>query len=292
MKKRPDEGLFSFLNMERRLDALRVEVSVPERNKFTAPLLLLHGLWSGGWIWQEMAGALSQRGWECWALDLRGRPGSRTVEKIGRIQLEDYSEDVLVAAQHLWASPIICGYDLGALLALLTATQVRPRALICLAPLLPQTWVADGRPPAPLVRLSAVPALLWGRALHPPRLAMARDFFFTAFSSAAQSQLHARLQADSGAVAQTLTRGYVAFPAAGVPCPVLVVSGGTDRMSPPATVRWLVERLSAEHRDYPGQGHWLLAGEQWKKIASDLHRWLIRTLGEALLVPPEEEEQS
>src|SRR5262249_20450875 len=220
MKKRPAEGLFSFLDMERRLATLRAEMSAPERNKFTAPLLLLHGLWSGGWVWHKLAGALSQRGWECWALDLRGRPGSKTVEKIGQIQLEDYSEDVLMAAQHLWASPIICGHDLGALLALLTAAQVQPRALICLAPLLPQTWVADGRPPAPLVRLSAVPALLWGHALHPPRLAMAHDFFFNTFPSAARAKLYTRLQPHSAPLPPTPPPLYLPFPAVGCarPC--------------------------------------------------------------------------
>ncbi len=276
--------------MERRLALLRAEVSAPERNKFTAPLLLLHGLWSGSWSWQEVAGALSQRGWECWALDLRGRPESRTVETIGRIPLEDYVEDVVTAAQHLWAPPIVCGHDLGALLALLAAAQVRPCALMCLAPLLPHAWVADGRPPAPLVRLSAVPALLWGRALHPPRLAMACDFLFNTLPPAAQAQLHVRLQPDSGIVARTLTRGHVAFPTAGVPCPVLVVSGGADRMSPPTTARWLADRLLAEHRDYPEHGHWLCAGEQGMRLTGDLHRWLIRTLGETLLVPEESEE--
>jgi hypothetical protein len=48
--------------------------------------------------------------------------------------------------------------------------------------------------------------------------------------------------------------------------------------------------LSAAYRTYPGQGHWLLAGEQGARIAADVHRWLIRTLGEALLVPEEIDE--
>jgi len=276
--------------MERYLAALRAEVSTPERNKFTAPLLLLHGLWSGSWIWQEVAGVWSQRGWECWALDLRGRPGSRSVERLGQISLAEYVEDVLVATQQLWAPPIVCGYDLGALLALLGAAQRRPRAVVCLAPVLPQTWRTEGRPPAPLVRLSAVPALLWGQALRPPRLAMARDFLFNTLSPATQARLQARLQPDSGTVVRTLTRGVVSFTAAEVSCPVLVMSGGADRMSPPATARGLAERLSAAYRPYPGQGHWLLTGEQGALIAGEMHRWLIQTLGETLLVPEDKEE--
>jgi len=276
--------------MEKRLASLRVEVSTPERNKFTAPLLLLHGLWSGSWIWQEVAGVLSQRGWECWALDLRGRSGSRPVEAIGRIQLEEYVEDVIAAAQQLWAPPIMWGHDLGALLALLAATQIKPRALICLAPLLPQSWAENGHPPVPLVRLAAVPALLWGRPLPPPRLVMARDFLFQTLSPSLQARLYTRLQPDSGAVARTLTRSQVSFPLAGISCPVLVVSGGADHMSPQGTAHWLASVLHAEHRNYPGQGHWLFAGEHWTKLIGDLHRWLIVTLGEPLLVPPEEDE--
>jgi len=61
-------------------------------------------------------------------------------------------------------------------------------------------------------------------------------------------------------------------------------------MSSPTTVHWLGDRLRAEQRIYPGQGHWLLAGGQRTKLVSDLHRWLIMTFGEALLVPQESEE--
>jgi pimeloyl-ACP methyl ester carboxylesterase len=275
--------------MERTLTSLRADVSPPERSKFTAPLLLLHGLWSGGWMWRELAGAMSQRGWECWALDLRGRPGSRPVEAMGAIRLEDYVEDVIGAAQALWAQPVVCGHDLGALLALLAATRVRLRALILLAPLLPRAWVAGSRPLLPLVRLAAVPALLWGRPLYPPRRTVADDFLFNALPPPLQAQLHARLQPDSGAVARTLTRGQVQFPDVGGQCPMLVASGSEDRMSA-AAAHWLATRLQAEYREYPGQGHWLFVGEQGARLVTDLHRWLIMTLGEALLVPAEEEE--
>jgi len=276
--------------MERHLAHLRLEVSLPERNKFTAPLLLLHGLWAGSWMWQAMAAALSVRGWECWALDLRGRPGSRPVDALGKIRLEDYVEDVVAVAQQMWAPPIVCGHDLGGLLALLTIARINPRAVICLAPLFPRSWNDNFRSPAPLVRFGAVPALLWGRPLSPPPLTMSRDFLFNGVPAAAHAQLHSRLQPDSGVVARALTREQIPFLPGVDSCPVLVLGGDTDGMSPTTTLRWLAQHLHAEHRDYPGQGHWFFLGEQGKTCAADLHRWLVRTLGETLLVPLEEEE--
>lgn len=285
------QGLFFLSGMERRLASLRAEVSMPERVKFTAPLLFLHGLWTGGWIWQEVAWALSQRGWESWALDLRGRPGSRPVTDIGKVRLEEYVEDVIVATRHLWASPIVCGYDLGALLALLAGPHLTPRALVCLAPLCPRSWIADGRPPLPLVRLPAVPALLWSRPLPPPRRRVAFDFLFNTLSRPEQRALQPRLAPDSGTVARTLLRSHVPFPEGGVTCPVLIVNGTADRMSPASASRWLAKRLHAEHREYLDQGHWLFTRSHSSQFVTDLHRWLIVTLGEALLVPPEEEDE-
>jgi pimeloyl-ACP methyl ester carboxylesterase len=276
--------------MEKHLTSLRADVSAPERIKFTAPLVFLHSLWSGSWMWQEVTGAMSQRGWECWALDLRGRPGSRSVATMGTIQLEEYNEDVVTAAQSLWAPPVVCGHGLGALLALLTAEHLKPRALILLAPLLPRTWDAHIHPPLPLANLSAVPALLWSRPLRPPRWTIARDFLFNTLPLALQTRLHEQLQPDSGTVARALTRGQVPAPSPNLGCPLLIVRGSEDRMSHPAAIDWLTARFQADSREYRHQGHWLTISGQASQLVADLHRWLIHRLGESLLMPQEEEE--
>ncbi len=275
--------------MERYLAALRAEVSAPDRIKFTAPCLLLHGLWSGSWMWQAVAGALSQRGWECWALDLRGRPGSRPVTAIGTIRLEDYVADITDATQGLWAPPVIWGHGLGALLAMLTAAEVQPRALVLLAPLLPRTWGAGIRPPFPLTNLAAVPALLWNRPLHPPRSSVARDFLFNTLPSTLQTQLHRQLQPDSGAVARTLTRGQVLLSDTQPRCPILIVRGSEDRMSSPAVVQYLTSRFRADCREYPHRGYWLTVSDLAERLVADVHRWLIQSLGEPLLIPQEDD---
>ena len=282
--------------MKQHLAALSAELSVPERNKFTAPLLLIHGLWTGSWMWQNIATALSLRGWECWALDLRGRPGSQSVSDIGKIRLEDHIEDVTTAIQQLWAPPVVWGADLGALIALQAAPRLisrAPRALICSAPLLPRSWIPHQRPALPLVRLSALPALLRGRSLFPPRLSMAQEFLFPGFTPALQKQLHTQLRPDSGTAVRTLTRhveNELKQPESTLHCPLFVVRGGRDRMSSALACEWLVAHLRADRHTYPDLGYWLYSGPSAITLVTDVHRWIIQALGDPLLAPAEEED--
>ena len=60
-------------------------------------------------------------------------------------------------------------------------------------------------------------------------------------------------------------------------------------MNAPTASRWLADFLHADSLIYPDQGHWLLSGPQTSTFVADVHRWLIRTLGERLLLPPEDD---
>ena len=195
------------------------------------------------------------------------------------------------------ASPTLA--DLGALLALQAAartTRHAPRALICSAPLLPRSWIPDERPALPLVRLPALPALLRGRPLAPPRFSMAQEFLFPGFTPALQEQLHTQLRPDSGTAVRTLTRSAqdtgneLKQPKSTPQCPLFVVRGERDRMSSATACEWLVAHLQADQHTYPGLGYWLYSGPSAISLVTDVHRWIIQALGEPLLVPPEEDE--
>ncbi len=273
--------------MKQRLAAYTAEVFLPEREKFTAPLLLLPGLWTGSWIWQEVAWGLSQRGWTCWALDLYSQPAIR---RRGDTSLNDHLTTITTATAAFDCPPVVIGFNLGSLLALLTAAHIQPRALVCISPLLPCSWQADIRPALPLVRLAALPALLWNRTHPPPSRRLARDFLFHTVPAGLHDQLYAQLEPDSGRIVRSLTRGPADFPTTAPPCPSLVVWGQEDRLMPAPALQWLVETLQTTSLSYPDQGHWLLSGPQATILVGDVHRWLVRSLGEALLLPSEEDD--
>ena len=276
--------------MQQQLASQTAQVTLPEREKFTAPLLLLPGLWAGSWAWDEAAWAFSQRGWACWTLDPResGIPNGRAHDT-----LDGCAARIAAAAAALDQPPIVIGYDVGALAALLAAERMPPaagfRALVCVSPLVPRSLCGGRGAPLPLVRLAALPALLWNRAHPPPPRRMARTFLFHALPAAQQDALAAKLQSDAGAVVRELTRNTIALPAAPLRCPVSVFWGEDDRMVTSDAVRRFAATLQAGEHHYTGQGHWLLSGPPAAALVGDIHRWLIHTLGDALLLPPEDE---
>ena len=75
----------------------------------------------------------------------------------------------------------------------------------------------------------------------------------------------------------------VGLKAAPLPCPLLVVAGSDDPLTPPATSQEIALRLGGEFREYRGQGHWLIE-QDGENIVRDIHRWIIRKLGEKILL--------
>jgi pimeloyl-ACP methyl ester carboxylesterase len=141
------------------LGPLRAEVTYGEGGKFTAPLLLVHGLWSTALVWRPFAGYLSHRGWTCNAVELR-----RSGEESGG-EVEAGVAVLRAAIQALEAPPVIVGHDLGATLAPFCADL--SRALVLVAPLsLPP--VAASAPRA-LHEAGGRLARFFGRPLRSPR---------------------------------------------------------------------------------------------------------------------------
>ncbi len=273
--------------MEKHLGSPSVEVTLPERPKFTAPLVLVHGLWAGRWSWQAYAAYLAHRGWECWALDLRGRPPSGAGSRVGGFSLQDYAEDVVRVGQELGRAPVLVGHGLGVLVVLRAALDLPVQALVALAPVVPRGWTEKWIPPYLFVRLRTLPALLGRRPLPPPPWTLASRFLLAGLAPSLQKRIWSCLVPDSGALVYSCVRGRLPFWTLPASLPCLVVAGTEDPLTPPVVAQRLAQRLQGDYLERPGQGHWLLEGEGWEGTVDAVHRWLVKRLGESLLLPSE-----
>ncbi len=100
-----------------------------------APILLVHGAANSSSVWRYWQESLARLGWSSHALDLRGHgwsPGS-----VDGASMVDYADDVAEAASGLLEPPVVMGWSMGGLVALMFAARGLARACVALAPSTP-----------------------------------------------------------------------------------------------------------------------------------------------------------
>ncbi|HVN87713.1 MAG TPA: alpha/beta fold hydrolase [Candidatus Binatia bacterium] len=251
--------------MEVRVGDLTIEVVGAASPKFTAPLLLVHGLWSTAAMWRRYTGFLAHRGWLCHAVNLRGRCGAPSAT-----QLLDYQDDVERAISAMHPAPVIVGHDLGGLLALRAARDAC--AVVALTPLV--SW------PHAAVRGSQRLAMMTGRPVPAPRGRRGHAYF----GDPALPHV-----VEPATLLRELARNERALTAPAPP--TLIVAGGRDPFVATATAQTLAQRIGATFHVDQHAGHALPVEAGWERRVGDMHRWLIQQLGDPLLALREESEQ-
>jgi pimeloyl-ACP methyl ester carboxylesterase len=100
------------------------------------PIILIHGAAnsSGVWIyWQEV---LSHLGWSSYALDLRGHGASGATD-LSDTRMSDYADDVRTLVRELPRPPVLVGWSMGGLVAMMAAAGGSATACVGLAPSVP-----------------------------------------------------------------------------------------------------------------------------------------------------------
>jgi pimeloyl-ACP methyl ester carboxylesterase len=269
--------------MEMWIGGLLADVSPPEKPKFRAPLLLLHGPWSGSWCWQSWATHFCNLGWECWAINFRGRFEERPLRVLRQVNFAACVEDLSRAIRSAPFPPVVAGHSLGALVALKAAEEEKLSALVLLSSPAPKQLRAPLPKPVRLLRLKYA-LLIWLR--RPFRLAKkdSHRFWFGAIAPAEQAKLCRRMVAESSYLIRDFFERDIEFRFDRVRCPILALGGSEDPLSPAADLRELARALRADCRVCPGRGHWLLGDAESEEIVRDVHRWVVQKLGEQILL--------
>jgi pimeloyl-ACP methyl ester carboxylesterase len=247
-------------------------------------LFMIHGMWGGPWCFDEYRSFLEARGHRCVVAALPYHdvdPHAPPDPHLGTTSLLDYAKALEQEIRALDVRPILVGHSLGGLLAQMLGSRGLAEALVLLAPAAPAGIFA--------VRPSVVWAFrsiltTWASWRKPIRQTF-DEAVYSAFHLVPESARHAifdRFVAESGRVAFEV--GEWMFDACGasrvderkVTCPVLVIVGTEDRMTPVGVVRRVAQKYApvVTYREFADHAHWLVGEPGWGEIAEYVDAWL------------------
>lgn len=249
-------------------------------------ILLIHGAFAGGWVFERLVAELSAQGWRCHAPDLpfheasfAGKPPHPELRNQG---LVEYRRFLAAEIAKLPQKPVLIGHSLGGLLAQQLAAEGLARAAILLAPSPPAgIW------PHSKTELETAFGLLWHtRDLW--RKAIQSDFrtairySMDRLPPALQRDSFARLVPESGRALFEAIYWWLDWHAASrvaayrVQVPLLVVVGSDDKVNSPGTCRAVARRYGrhATYRDIPEMSHFIFGEPREGEAIALLIDWL------------------
>ena len=246
-------------------------------------IFMIHGMWSGGWYWGNYVRFFESRGYRCHAPTLLYHdinPDDDPDPGLGSTSVLDYAGRLEKEINRL-ETPILIGHSMGGVLAQILAARGHAKGLVLLAP----------APPAGINALTVSVLRCFMRPLF--RYGFWRKHHRISFKTSVYGILHLMPPEDRWAIYEKMvfesgraaaeiglwwadrgraTRGDENM----VTCPVMVIAGKKDRITPEKIVRKVAEKYNAldNYRVFENNAHWLIAEPGWEKIVQCVYEWL------------------
>lgn len=241
---------------------IAVSTTLPDARASGAPFVLVHGAANSALVWTFWQRELAARGHISHAIDLRGHGHSGACD-LSRVSMHDYADDVCGFVETLAQPPVLAGWSMGGLVAMLAAQRAKVRAIVGLAPSTPALM----RDESVELRTGEFDATEYGVRLDDagPQASMFdldAEERLLALASCGLESRYARDERAAGVVVESL------------PCPLLIVTSTGDEQWPRSRYDGL--HLPAEHLSVDGASHWGLVLNR-RAIASlvpDVLRWV------------------
>lgn len=250
----------------------------------TKSIVLIHGMFGGSWHWDNFRSFFEKRGFQCYTPILRHHdidPKDTPDPSLGTTSLFDYANDLEEYIRNLDEKPILIGHSMGGLLSQILGARGLASGLVLLTPASPSGVNA--------LKYSVVKSFWsiltkWG---------FWRDSHRISFKAAVYSMMHLLPEIDqkssyekfvyeSGRAAFEIgfwyldPKGAAKVDETKVTCPVLVVSGAHDRITPASVVRKVAKKYQSvsTYKEFENHAHWVIGEPGWEKIADFVSVWI------------------
>lgn len=246
-------------------------------------IFMIHGMWGGGWYWDKFQAYFEEKGFQTIAPYLRHhdiQPNDPPPAGLGKTSLQDYADDLEVEIKKLDEPPILIGHSMGGLIAQILASRGLAKAAVLITPAAPAgivalTWSV----------LKSFKEVLfkWGFWKNPNKISYETAVYAMMDKLPADERkyIYDRCVWESGRAATEIGFWFVGVKGAQVDpskvtCPLLVISGSEDRITPAKVVKKVAEYYEpmCTYMEIGGHAHWVLREPGWEKVAGYINAWL------------------
>lgn len=247
-------------------------------------ILMIHGMWGRSFLWDNYKAFFEERGFVCVNPTLRlhdVNPTDSPPEGLGSISLLDYAADLEALINELPQEPIIMGHSMGGLLAQILAGRGLGKAAVFITPASPAGIMALRWSVLKTFKSSLFRWGFWRRPTM-PTFKEATYSMMQLLTPEEQHENYGRFVHESGRATTEIglwpfdCKGAARVDESKVECPVLVIGGGKDRITPAKVVRQVGVKYAATgtYKEFPEHAHWVLAEPGWQDVAGYIHTWL------------------
>jgi pimeloyl-ACP methyl ester carboxylesterase len=264
------------------LGRIPAQRELPEPVKFAWPIMILPDLFATPRHLALVLGYLASIGWEAFVPDLRAVFGKGSTPPLEKLRFNDLAALAGEALDGIGRDAVVLGHGVGGLIALKLSAHRRVKAAVAYASLVPgfRTPLVGG--------IGNRIAMMLGRPIKPPRGRILFELIADSDPFTRDGLINAMVP-DSGPLAHDVMSGKIEFAASDKAAPRLVVAGDSDIFAPLQETTRFAESIGAKLATIHGRGHWLIGGRALERAINETQRFLVRALGQdLLLLYPEE----
>ena len=246
-------------------------------------IFMIHGMMAGPWCWDNYKNYFERKGYGCIAPALKFHdvnPNDIPDPQLGTTSLLDYAADLEEQIKEFEEPPILMGHSMGGLLTQILASRGCAKAAILLTPA-PPSGINTLK--FTVLRSFSDSMMSWKFWKKPFRFSFNKAVYSTMHLMPIEDQkrVYSKLVYESGYAAYQIGFWFLDRTNASkvdhdkVNCPLLVVSGKKDRITPASIVSKVAHKYkSASYIQFDDHAHWVLIEPGWQDVAEYIADWL------------------